>query len=109
MRIALVTDTFAPSVNGVAVFTASLARQLSRLGHEVALMAPAYPGYSVPDHNDGILEQRFHSYRLPFFREDEARLCAGPGAGREAEEFLRVFQPDVVHLQTHFFLARHVM
>jgi 1,2-diacylglycerol 3-alpha-glucosyltransferase len=107
MRIALVTDTYAPSVNGVATFTAALARQLTSDGHEVALLAPAYPG-RVPATAEGDVEaHRFTSIPLPFY--SEARLCIGPQAGTSVRSFLDDFRPDVAHLQTHFFLARHVL
>lgn len=40
MRIALVTETFPPEVNGVAMTVQQFADQLRALGHEVLLARP---------------------------------------------------------------------
>ncbi len=40
MKIALVTDTFLPQINGIATYVANIAEELGRRGHEVLIIAP---------------------------------------------------------------------
>ncbi|HZP65643.1 MAG TPA: glycosyltransferase, partial [Rudaea sp.] len=43
MRIAIVTETFPPEVNGVALTVAGLARGLGAAGHRVQVIRPRQP------------------------------------------------------------------
>jgi len=61
MRVALVTDTYFPRINGVSASTRTFARELERLGHEVAIYAPDYPEAQA---GDGV--ERFPSHYLWF-------------------------------------------
>ena len=65
MKIALVTDTYFPRVNGVSASTRTFAGELRRLGCEVFVYAPAYPGQ---DDEPGVV--RFPSRYLWFDPED---------------------------------------
>ncbi|MBM2810344.1 MAG: glycosyl transferase group 1 [Chloroflexi bacterium] len=107
MRIAIVTDTYAPAVNGVARFTSSLAANLASAGHTVAVMAPTYPGVDASQPGESLVEVRVPSVFLPFY--GSARASFGPRVSTGVRRFLETFQPDVVHLQTHFFLAREAL
>ena len=44
MRIGLVSDTYAPQVNGVTTVVRRIVALLSAQGHAVAIVAPRYPG-----------------------------------------------------------------
>ncbi len=70
MKVALFSESFRPLVNGVAYSVQSFARQLTRMGHEVHVFAPHYPGYEDP--NDfpvhrypGILTTYEQGYNIP--------------------------------------------
>jgi glycogen synthase len=43
MRIALVSDTYTPQVNGVTTVVRRIAETLRATGHAVGIVAPAYP------------------------------------------------------------------
>ena len=47
MRIAIFTNTYWPTVNGVAVSIANLREGLRTLGHEVHIFAPAPPDFDL--------------------------------------------------------------
>jgi len=97
VKIALVTDTYFPRVNGVSASTLTFAQEFRQLGHEVFVYAPAYPGQ---DGDPGVV--RFPSRYLWFDPEDRlARAGHPPGV----EHFLRQGF-DVVHTQTPFSLGR---
>ncbi len=93
LRVALVTDTFAPQLNGVT-------RTLDRL---VAALEADGGTVHVETVTDPAAEQdpRIHRTRsIPFWAYPEMRIST-PGAGAMAER-LEAFQPDLVHLTTPF-------
>jgi 1,2-diacylglycerol 3-alpha-glucosyltransferase len=45
LRILMISDVYFPRVNGVSTSIRSFRRELQSLGHEVTLIAPAYPGH----------------------------------------------------------------
>jgi glycosyltransferase involved in cell wall biosynthesis len=80
MRIAVVTDAWAPQVNGVVRTLASVTAELRGLGHEVELVAP----------------DRFRSFPCPTYPEIRLAL-AGP---RQIGRLLARFRPDAIHIAT---------
>ena len=48
MRIAIVTETYAPDLNGVARTLVALVGELRRLGHSVSLVRPTPRGVDLP-------------------------------------------------------------
>lgn len=93
MRIALVSDTYTPQVNGVTTVLARMAQVLRAFSHEVVVVAPRYPGAektAVPG------ELRIPS--APFPPYPAIRLSV-PKFGTVAR-FLDAFSPDVVHVVT---------
>ncbi|MFP5308172.1 MAG: glycosyltransferase family 4 protein [Actinomycetes bacterium] len=89
LRVAIVTESFPPSVNGVAGTVARVAEHLRRRGHEVVVVAPG-PGQ---DGHDGVPVVRVPSLPLPLCPE----LPVGLPVPR-LRETLEAFRPDVVHL-----------
>jgi len=80
LRILLVTDAWAPQVNGVVRTLKTTARELDQMGHEVRFLTP--------------LEFR----TLPCPTYPEIRLSIFP-QGR-VTECIREFDPDVLHIAT---------
>jgi phosphatidylinositol alpha 1,6-mannosyltransferase len=89
MRVAVVTESFLPQVNGVTNSVLRVCEQLERRGHEVLVIAPG-PG---PEHYAGARVLRTPSIPLPCYAD--FRL-ARPWAGMAGA--LEEFRPDVVHL-----------
>lgn len=92
MRIALVTDTYTPQVNGVTTVVVRIANVLREFGHAVVVIAPRYPGHAPA----GIDELRIPSAAFPPYPAIRLSL---PQYGAVAR-FLDAFQPDVVHVAT---------
>jgi glycosyltransferase involved in cell wall biosynthesis len=93
VRIALVTDTYAPQVNGVTTVCRRIVRTLRGAGHAAAVVAPRYP--------DGAGEGEGHELRvpsLPFPPYPSIRLSL-PHYG-DVTRFLDGFAADVVHAAT---------
>ena len=92
MRIGLVSDTYTPQVNGVTTVVRRIARVLERNGHEVGVVAPAYPGAAAP----GSGELRVPSLPFPLYRAIRLSLPLR----RRVDDFLDRLDPHVVHVCT---------
>ncbi len=80
MRIALVSDAWAPQVNGVVRTLSTTVGELGRLGHEVEVVNPA----------------QFATVACPSYPEIRLAL----GAGRALRARLDAFAPEAVHIAT---------
>jgi len=89
MRIAVFTDTYLPTMDGVVTSLLSTKRELERLGHEVVVFAPQVPGdgYGRRDDVIWVRAREFRSY--PGYR-----LAMYPG--REVEQ-IKEIDADLVH------------
>ena len=97
MKIALVTDTYFPRINGVATSTQIFAEEFSKLGHEVDIYAPAFPN-SIDD------SEYFKVYRFPsmyLFFDPEDRLGLPNKDKKLVQQFVDK-KYDIVHTQTPF-------
>lgn len=96
MRVAIVTESFLPHVNGVTNTVRHIADRLLQTGHEVRIVAPG-PG----PHRHGRAEVvRVRSVALPGYRSFPIGL---PDAA--VERALTDFRPDVVHLASPVMLG----
>jgi glycosyltransferase involved in cell wall biosynthesis len=89
MKIAIVTETFHPDINGVVTRLTFAIRWLSRQGHQILVIAP----------DQGIAEYEGAEVRgvpsFSFFLYKGLKLALpGPSVGKA----LRQFAPDVVHV-----------
>lgn len=89
MRVALVTESFLPQVNGVTNTVCRILEHLSTRGHEALVVAPG-PG---PESYAGFPVVAVPGVGLPGYREFKLGLPT-----RRVEKILRAFQPDLVHL-----------
>jgi len=80
MRIALVTDAWAPQVNGVVRTLLAVTGLLRQWGHEVLVVSP----------------DQFRSVSCPSYPEIRLALASGNAVGRRIESFA----PDAVHIAT---------
>lgn len=122
MRIVISTDLYYPMINGVAMFSRNLAFGLSKMGHEVLVLAPSITGdsYIEDDEEGGFRVARLASTKFPFYPDQiskvpEAVKIFGKKMPRvayrnglhvslvpyyEIKRILDEFQPDLIHNQT---------
>lgn len=93
MHVLVATESFLPSVNGVARSVATVSRELMARGHRVTIVAPA-PG---PDEFEGAEVIRLRSVRVPGFRTFPIGI-----AGRHLTARIAALAPDVIHLASPF-------
>jgi glycosyltransferase involved in cell wall biosynthesis len=100
MKILMISDVYFPRINGVSTSIATFRRELTAMGHEVALIAPEYPARTTAD--PGII--RVPSRYLMVDPEDRI-MKAGPVLSLVPR--LRAEGYDLLHIQTPF-LAHHL-
>ncbi len=107
MRIALVTDTYRPRVNGVVASIDTFANEFRKLGHEVKIVAPEYPAsqIDVKDKDNEKYVIRIKSHYLFFDPEDRLPDPKLPSSKKRIKEEILNFKFDIIHTQTPFTLG----
>ncbi len=95
MRIALVTETYPPEVNGVAMTNQRLVRGLIERGHEILLIKPRRRDAMASAHP---ALQVFEVFGIPI--PNYAGLKLGLPAPGQLEHCFEKYAPDVVHVAT---------
>lgn len=93
MRVAIVTESFLPQVNGVANSVLRVLEHLRRLGHEALVLAPATQG-KAPREYAGFPVEPLTCLPFPGYREVQVTTSTS----FTVEAKLAAFKPDVVHL-----------
>lgn len=95
MRIALITETFPPEVNGVAMTNQRLVRGLIQLGHEIVLIKPQRSDAIPSDHSS---LQIFEVFGIPI--PNYAGLKLGLPYTGQLETIFETTNVDLVHIAT---------
>lgn len=96
LRIALVTETWPPEVNGVAMTLKRMVDGLIERGHSVQLVRPRQTPSDIATHANGLHELLARGLSLP--RYDGLKLGL-PARARLVREWSRQ-RPDLVHVAT---------
>lgn len=107
MKIALVTDTYRPRVNGVVASIDTFANEFRKLGHEVKIIAPEYPAdqTDVKDKDNEQYVIRIKSHYLFFDPEDRLPDPWLPSSRKKIKKEILEFGFDIIHTQTPFTLG----
>lgn len=107
MRILIGADTYYPGVDGASYFTQRLATGLKARGHQVLVIAPSRSLKSEYFSHDGVeifgvsswptVLHKFYRFTPPLFIKNKIRPV------------IKRFQPEVAHIQGHFFIERAVV
>ncbi len=96
VHIALVTETFPPEINGVAMTYGVLVRELVRLGHVVTVCRPAVSQSLREPDVAGRRQEFLPGVPIPGYPE----LRMGLPAGGRLKRLWEKARPDVVHVAT---------
>lgn len=94
MRIGIVSETYPPQINGVALTVHGLAAGLAARGHSIELVRPRQR--DAFEDEPGILVQEVHGMALPRY----PGLRMGLPAGRLLRERWRRLRPDALYIAT---------
>jgi glycosyltransferase involved in cell wall biosynthesis len=98
LRLAIVTETFAPEINGVAMTWGVLARELAERGHAVNVWRPRRADLRAARLLPGVLQCLVPGWPLPGY--PTLRLGAPSGARLRAAWAAPGGRPDLVHVVT---------
>lgn len=104
MRILIASTTYYPALNGQAIFTTNLARELAKRGHEVLVVYPFDRAQSIEQ--DGVQLRAVRSFSLTAVHGD-SYVPFFPS--RNVRKIFDGFQPEIVHIQDHYPLSRAVV
>lgn len=96
LRIAVVTETWPPEVNGVAVTLAKLVQGLCRRNHDVQLVRPRQAKTDLPVQQLGFEEVLMRGMPIPRYPE----LKLGLPSKKNLIKAWTLRRPDVVHIAT---------
>ncbi len=96
MNIAIVTETFPPEVNGVAMTFGVIASELGRRGHDVTVFRPRRDDLPRRDAHDGFSEIAMPGFPIPRY----PMLRLGWPAERRLRRLWKHGRPDLVHVAT---------
>lgn len=95
---------YPPDVSGAANFAHRLGVGLAERGHDVHVICHSTNRESSTSVEDGVTVHRVGSYATPF--HPTFRVVEPWRAARTSDQLLSEIQPDVVHVQSHFFMGR---
>lgn len=101
VRVAVITETFLPHVNGVTNSVLRVLEHLQATGHQAVVVAPSFAG-QAPSEHAGHPVIGLPSVGLPGYPDFRVAASTRP----RVERILRRFAPDVVHLASPFALGQ---
>jgi phosphatidylinositol alpha 1,6-mannosyltransferase len=101
MKVAVVSESFLPHINGVTGSVLQVLRHLRRTGHEAQVIAPG----DAPSACEGFEVVALPSVGFPGYPQVRVPLVVASRLVRELERFA----PDVIHLASPFVLGGQVM
>jgi len=99
MRIAIFSETYLPTPDGVAYFLGSFTKELVKMGHEPHVFTTGRLTGEDGDKEDYV--HRFKSIRFPLYQQ--YRISPEPFIG--ALRAVKRLDADVIHIHTPFFLG----
>ena len=96
MRIVIITETFAPEVNGVAMTIGHMIDGLVDKGHTVHVYRPCQGPHDKPTSHTQVQQTLLTGMHIPLYQQLRFGLCR---PGRLLHEW-RTSRPDIVHIVT---------
>lgn len=96
LRVAVVTETWPPEVNGVAVTLAKLVQGLGHRNHDVQLIRPRQPKFDTGIKDSNLEEVLMRGMPIPSYPE----LKLGLPSKKTLVKTWTIRRPDVVHIAT---------
>lgn len=95
LTVLIGTESYFPTISGVAVFSRQLALELIKRGHSVHVICPSTRFRSYSELDEGIKVHRIRAIKNPF----RPRLKISLLARGHVTKWFNEIKPDVVHMQ----------
>jgi glycosyltransferase involved in cell wall biosynthesis len=96
LRVAVVTETYPPEINGVARTVGLMVEALLERGHEVQLIRPRQGRERDPSPDQALRERLVAGFAIPFYRHLQIGLASPSMLHKEWSQW----RPDLVHVVT---------
>lgn len=106
MRILVAGQTYAPALNGQAIFTTNLAEGLHENGHSVLVAIPSLESTPYSTTRNGVQIEALRAIPLTFLHKWASFT---PLPNRPVRRIFETFRPHLVHIQDHYPLCRAVV
>ncbi|NOX32144.1 MAG: glycosyltransferase family 4 protein [Deltaproteobacteria bacterium] len=107
MKILIAADTYYPHVNGASYFARRLAYYLHRRGHHIRVIAPSRGFCNEVFEQDEVNVTGVRS--MPALVYKNFRFSPRMIQGRAVQNAVLSWNPDIVHVQSHFFICKQVV
>jgi 1,2-diacylglycerol 3-alpha-glucosyltransferase len=101
MKIVIVSQTYEYG-NGQASFTIHFAEAMAQRGHQVLVITPSENMKSYSTRLNGVRIEKISAAHISILHP---KIYITPFPALRIRQLLREFQPDVVHIQDHYFLC----
>jgi 1,2-diacylglycerol 3-alpha-glucosyltransferase len=101
MRVIIVSQTYSYG-NGQASFTIHLAESMAQHGHQVMVIAPSERMKSYSICQNGVRVEKVTAVHMSILHPT---MYITPLPRHRIQQLFHEFQPDVVHIQDHYFLC----
>ena len=96
LKIAVVTETYPPDINGVAMTLSRIVNGLVKNGHDILLIRPKHFKHDEPIAREGFREKLVYGLPIPFYKQ----LRMGLPSKKELLRLWTYNRPDIVHIAT---------
>lgn len=107
LTICLTAETYAPEVNGAAVFAERLANGLASRGHTVHVICPSPSGYQRSERINDVWVHYVKSVHWPW--HPTWMICMPWWVKPAVKNLIDTIKPDVIHTQAHFVIGRYAI
>lgn len=107
LTICLAAETYAPEVNGAAVFAERLAHGLASRGHSVHVICPSPSGYERSERTGDVWVHYIRSWHWPW--HPTWMICMPWWVKPAVKNLIDTIKPDVIHTQAHFVIGRYAI
>jgi 1,2-diacylglycerol 3-alpha-glucosyltransferase len=102
MRVIIVSQTYSYG-NGQASFTIHLAESMAQHGHQVMVITPSERMKSYSLRQNGVHVEKVAAVHMSILHPT---IYITPLPSHRIQQLFHEFQPDVVHIQDHYFLCQ---
>lgn len=96
LKISVVTETYPPDINGVALTLSQIVNGLVSNGHDILLIRPKHFKHDAPSIREGFQEKLVNGWPIPFYKQ----LRMGLPSKKELLRLWTYNRPDIVHIAT---------